>query len=462
MVLKLARPYTLAGDGTDLYRNFVFPTTGLTTKRFVRAVELRSGNARVMHHANLFLDRTGAARRRAAKAGGNGYDAMDPGDDVVRPEGSDLNWRPGRDGLISSDDSPWTLPADADIVLQTHLRRQGKPEALQPEIGLYFTDKRPTALVARLTLRASTLDIPAGDADYVAEAQYALPVAAEALGVFAHAHYLGKEVHGWADLPGGAGRVELLKITRWNFNMQDSYTYAKPIPLPQGAVVHMRWVYDNSANNPVNPTMPPRRVFGGENSTDEMGELWVQLRMKDKADLDAFNAGYAKDWALPDAVQSLTAKLARTPGDATLHVDLAKLYLSAGLAGDANKELEAALRIDPSCAGAHYVLARMAASRQDFAGSVESLRKCVAVDPDNFRARGDLALTLAIVGKRAEAVAEFKEALKLNPRDVLTHVNLGRVYALMGDAAGARTEVEAGLKLDPDDAMARGVMRELK
>jgi tetratricopeptide (TPR) repeat protein/mono/diheme cytochrome c family protein len=460
LIVRSPAPYTLAADGPDLYRNFVFPTD-LNTRRYVRAVELRSGNARVVHHANLFVDTSGTARRRSDRAGGAGYDAMDPGDDVTRPEGSDLNWRPGRAPLIVNAESSWALPPGADLVLQTHLRRQGKPETLRPEIGLYLTDTPPASHVARLTLRSGVIDIPAGEANHVVEASYALPVDAEALGVFAHAHYLGKEVHGYATLPNGGGQVELLLIKRWNFNMQDSYAFRRPIPLPRGTVVHMRWTFDNSAANPVNPSSPPKRVFAGESSDDEMAELWVQLRMRDRADHDAFNADYAARFAMPDALTSLTARLTRLPRDADAHVDLAKLFLASGRTQEAERSLAAALRVDAAHPAAHYVLGHVAVARRDYAGAIGHFRQSLAAEPDNYRAQGDLALTLAMAGQLAESVAEFGKAVRLNPRDALTRVNLAKVHALQGNKPAAVAEVREALRLDPEHEQGRALAREL-
>ena len=69
------------------------------------------------------------------------------------------------------------------------------------------------------------------------------------LAVYPHAHYLGKRVEAWAELPGGA-RVPLLLIENWDINWQAIYTYRKPIDLPAGSTLAMEIVYDNSAGNP--------------------------------------------------------------------------------------------------------------------------------------------------------------------------------------------------------------------
>ena len=39
----------------------------------------------------------------------------------------------------------------------------------------------------------------------------------------------------------------------------------------------MRFTYDNSAANPATPYQPPQSVVWGQNTTDEMGDLWIQV-----------------------------------------------------------------------------------------------------------------------------------------------------------------------------------------
>ena len=109
--------------------------------------------------------------------------------------------------------------------------------------------------------------------------------------IAAHAHYIGKDLYGYAILPDGR-RQELLRIKKWNFNMQDSYTYKTPVPLPKGTTLHMEFRYDNSEHNPMNPSSPPKRALYGDNSTDEMGELVLQLRVHTAADAQTLQNDY--------------------------------------------------------------------------------------------------------------------------------------------------------------------------
>ncbi len=103
------------------------------------------------------------------------------------------------------------------------------------------------------------LDIPAGARDFVISDSFQLPLDADVLAVYPHAHYLGKLLEAWATLPDGS-RKWLIRIPSWDTNWQAVYYYREPVFLPKDSVIHMRYHYDNSADNPRNPNNPPKRV----------------------------------------------------------------------------------------------------------------------------------------------------------------------------------------------------------
>jgi len=87
LVVRMPEPYVLPADGADVYRNFVLPVP-LAAGRWVKAVEIRPGNAKVVHHAFLLADRTPASRRLDALEPGVGYGGMDAGDGTADPAAS--------------------------------------------------------------------------------------------------------------------------------------------------------------------------------------------------------------------------------------------------------------------------------------------------------------------------------------------------------------------------------------
>ena len=63
------------------------------------------------------------------------------------------------------------------------------------------------------------------------------------------------------------------------------FRYARPEFLAAGSTISMEYTYDNSADNPHNPHIPPRGVTYGQRTMDEMAELWLQVvpRRSDRA-----------------------------------------------------------------------------------------------------------------------------------------------------------------------------------
>ena len=201
---------------------------------------------------------------------------MDMPPTAETPEGHFLSWQPGRGPYVTADGSAWTIPEGADLVVQLHLKPSGKPEPIHPEIGLYFTDQPPTNHLFKLLLGSKRIDISPGDRAYVVTDHFRLPVDVQVTALNPHAHYLGKDLQGFATLPDGT-RKWLLWIPNWSFFWQGDYRLRQPLSLPAGSDLQMRYTYDNSVANVENPSNPPRRVRYGTQTTDEMAELWVQV-----------------------------------------------------------------------------------------------------------------------------------------------------------------------------------------
>jgi hypothetical protein len=64
-VVTMPESVQIPADGPDLYRCFVL-ATNVPADRYVSAFEFRPGNRRVVHHAILFVDTTGVARKQDA------------------------------------------------------------------------------------------------------------------------------------------------------------------------------------------------------------------------------------------------------------------------------------------------------------------------------------------------------------------------------------------------------------
>lgn len=279
--LEVTMPHVfqVPAEGTDLYRCFVIPLES-RPQRYLRAFEIRPGNAKVVHHALLFQDVAGVARQRDA---GTGYDCFGtPGFLPARGIGG---WTPGTHAVTMPGGMAETLYSRADLVIQVHYHPTGKPERDQERIGLYFTNEPPRRHLLDVPLTSNRIDIPPGETKYKVTDHFTLPVDVEVTGIIPHAHYVCKDMLGYAVLPNGTRRT-LIHIADWNFNWQEQYRYPAPIRLPADTRIEMEFTYDNSEANPRNPNHPPKRVVYGPGSSDEMAGLHLQVLPVRESDLE--------------------------------------------------------------------------------------------------------------------------------------------------------------------------------
>lgn len=275
LVARMPSPFDVPADGPDIYRCFVIPL-GLDATKYVDALEFRPGNARVVHHALFFVDRSHAARDKDYSCFGA------PG---FLPVGGLGGWSPGSPPIRMPEGAAAVLSKGAQLVIQLHFHPTGKPETVRSEIAFSFTTQPPTRRLMDIPLGSQLIDIPAGEKAYKVRDHFTVPVAVDAIGIIPHAHYICKEMKGFAKLPDGSTRW-LISIRDWDFNWQEHYKYRRPVHLPAGTRLEMEFTYDNSAANPRNPNHPPQRVRYGPDSSDEMAGLHVQVFASRESDVE--------------------------------------------------------------------------------------------------------------------------------------------------------------------------------
>lgn len=421
--------YAMPAEGKDVYRNFVFPIP-VSTTRYVRAVEFRPGNARVVHHAFIDIDETRQSRRLAEKQKPPGFDGMELPETAIMPAGQFLGWQPGKAVYNVADGLSWTLKTNTDLVLQMHMSPSGKPELVQPTIGFYFTDQSPTNLPFRLRLVHHELDIPPGEANYVAEQTYVLPVQVNLLRVNPHAHYLGRDLQGYALLPNGEKKW-LLWIKDWDFNWQGDYAYAHPVFLPKGTRLVMRYTYDNSTNNVRNPNNPPKRVLHGINSSDEMAALGYQTLTDTPQDRKTLSDDYQR-YLARNLVSYFQFLLNLDNNNVTAHIRLAWFLLYQGKTEEASKHITAAVAIKPDDDQAHYALGYLLLGRDQLKDAEREFQTVIRLNPEDSQAYGNLGL-IAFRERRLQDAQHYLEtSLRLNPDDQIARRNLNLVLAAQG------------------------------
>jgi len=482
LILKTAQPFTLRAEGTDVFSNLILPNP-LKQTRYVRAIEILPSPARVVHHANVLIDRTGSLRRNHPsnwETGVPGMELLLDAGNRFDPDSHFLFWKPDSPALVEPEGMPWRLDPGNELILNIHMKPSGKPEAVTAQVGLYFTDAPPIHQPMLLQLDADDkLDIPPGDSNFVVEDSLKLPVDVEALGVYPHTHYLGRDMQGWATLPDGEKKW-LVWIKDWDINRQSVYRYRNPLLLPAGTVLHMKYTFDNSAANPHNPASPPVRVTSGNRSEDEMSHLWLQVlpvnappngvdprllleeawmrnrlskSPQDRVTLYNLAAALAGQNKFTDAAALYEQELKLDPTNARTLTALGAALEGAGHPDQARERYRSAIAIatpaDSGGCDARFNLARLSVRSSEYTEAEKQFRARLSVCQEDAESRSGLGAALLGAGHADEATHEFQRALELDAGDFTALYNLGALAVDSGDASQAIKLLEAALRAWP-------------
>ena len=289
LVLEMPVGFNLPASGPDVFRNFVIPV-GLKEDKWIRAIEFRPSARKVVHHVLFAYAPAGSMARFDGLDGKPGFGGM--GTVGVTPgqgnSGGLGGWAVGGTPAFTPGELAMPLPKGSDFLLQMHFHLTGKPETEKSLVGIYFADKAPernmiTAGLPALFGFGAGIDIPPGEKNYTIQDSFTLPVDVNVYGAIAHAHYLAKDIKATATLPDGTIKP-LIWIQDWDFNWQETYTYKQSFALPKGTRIDATLRYDNSMDNPRNPSSPPKRALFGEESFDEMGTVGLTLVTAHKED----------------------------------------------------------------------------------------------------------------------------------------------------------------------------------
>ena len=446
VVVTMAEPYALRPDGPDLFRTFVLPIP-TATARYVRAMEFRPGRGRGVHHANIGVDHTRSSRRLDAADAEPGY-VGGMVQDAAYPAGYLLGWTPGQQPRPSPDGMPWRLEAGSDLVVQLHLQPTGKPEPIQVSVGFFFTDTPPIETPLGLRMGSETIEIAPGNATFEIVDRFVLPVDTKVLALQPHAHYLGRQMEAVATLPDGSERP-LVRIDDWDFRWQDVYRFASPPVLPKGTTIRMRFTYDNSAANPRNPFNPPQRIVWGQNTTDEMGDLWMQFVPVRKEEGGVLAAAIGQKTRAED-IAAYTRVLQTDPANPLRHDAVAMLYLQDGNVPEAIRHFRESLRLNTDSAPTHYNLGIALSMLRQYPEAMREYEAAVKVDPNHAEAHNNLGAMLHVAGRLDDAAQHYRKAFELRPENAEARSNYGRLLLLQAKTALAAEQFEAALTVHPD------------
>ena len=313
--------YSVPADGDDVYRCFVIPTD-YSADRYLSGLEVHPGNGKIVHHIIVYLDTTGAARERDAQDPGPGYTSF--GGPGFRPSGALGGWAPGNDPMMTPPGDGILLPKGADIVMQIHYHKDGKPETDLSKIGLYFSKAPVDKRVRTMQIMQPFLNIQPGDAHYRAKTAMTVPADVHVLDVLPHMHLVGHDITVSATPPGRPAQT-LVSVPQWDFNWQTRYTFKQPVALPKDTRINVVAHYNNTADNPRNPNSPPKLVKWGEQTTDEMCIAFVSYTIDDEHLIKGVAGSSGPEFGKARQDSILTAMIAQFDDDDDGKLDAGEL-----------------------------------------------------------------------------------------------------------------------------------------
>jgi hypothetical protein len=255
--------YTVQSN-SDVYRNFVIPS-GLTQASFATAIEIIPGNPGIVHHVLVFQDSTNNSISNSS-SGGTGS------------AGSKLIYEyvPGALPYFTPVGTGLRLAPNTRIVMQIHYApgSQGQVDSTRINFKLTTNSVRGISVNPLLnhlsTLTNGPLSIPANQTRTFNES-VSFPGNWTFLTASPHMHLLGKTFLTYAvKNTAPFDTIRFVNIPDWDFHWQDNFVFQNAVKVPNGYTLKATALFDNTSNNPNNPSSPPQNVSAGEATTDEM------------------------------------------------------------------------------------------------------------------------------------------------------------------------------------------------
>src|SRR5436853_3260568 len=254
LILKPIMISPMASDEDGIWT--ITTATNLTEARWLAAIDLRPGNASVVHCAKFYLDGgQGSGVRGQATAGSESIAGPRP----PAPGPCLGTWMPGQKTVAWPDGAAQLLTAGARIVVKIHYHCSTEAVRGQSELGLYFAETSPRQQVQEIARTDADALIPAGAAMHAVKVSFTTQEDVEAVALRPAVNPLITSMQATAYRPDGSEEI-LLWTRGYQFDWQPTYYFKRAALLPKGTRIEVIAYFDNSDNNRNNPNDPPKAL----------------------------------------------------------------------------------------------------------------------------------------------------------------------------------------------------------
>ena len=274
LTVTFDKEMTMYANGPDWWIN-KYADTGLTEDRWVKAMQIKPSNAKIVHHAV-----TSVIPPKATDLTDSGFVG-----------GEFEEYAVGKYGTTFPENTGRLLPAGSRIQFDMHYFAIGEEAKDRTTLGIVFypkgyVPKYKITMVSFRNLPNDDLEIPPNSI-VRHDGYFRLPRPARIVSFQPHMHMRGKGMTLEAiNLDNSVTTIS--STDHFDFNWHIAYVYKDDVAplLPAGTVLHAIGVHDNTAANRRNPD-PLMWAGYGERSVDDMLQLRLAVVYLDDAEYQA-------------------------------------------------------------------------------------------------------------------------------------------------------------------------------
>ena len=255
-MIELA-PVEVPADGPDLFFTQIFGSN-VPEGKWIQAIELLPGNTDVLHHVVIYLGPFGIGEEETQYSNAGIQKTIYLNEAARRPIGMVETPRIGGVWVAGSPPTKFRtgtgqpVAANELFSFNMHYHPSGNSGTDASKLGVYYGEGEITKEITTAFAVDTGIHIPAGDADYRADAVYLFGQDSQILSLLPHMHNRGKSMKYVLERPDGSEEV-LLDVPQYDYNWQNIYRFREPVDAPAGSLVKVDASWDNSADNPANP-----------------------------------------------------------------------------------------------------------------------------------------------------------------------------------------------------------------